>query len=267
MKKQLVTAIASVCLVAALGVGATLAYYTSVSAEKVNTFTIGKVDINLVEPKWDGDNGKDLVPGASVEKDPYIINTGASDGYMMLHVTGMNEMSEIGFTVMNGEADGYNYSNWELVDTVTGNPIVRFIKDENGADTDVRDYSLVDGYYVYIGTEDGAVAEGEVTEPLFTSVKLDEKAKELTDTQYMIVAKFVDQNGNLFTYKDPVTGATIEANADRTLQLADNKPIVKYTIYGVDDSTNFDSYAEDEEYVMANYKADASFVFNLTAGS
>ena len=59
MKKKLVAALASVSLVATLGVGATLAYYTSVSEERVNTFTIGNVNIELTEPEWDNGGKED----------------------------------------------------------------------------------------------------------------------------------------------------------------------------------------------------------------
>lgn len=77
MKKKLVAGIAAVCLVATLGVGATLAYYTSTTEEVKNTFTVGNVKIDLLEPEWKPDNGLTLYPGASVPKNPFITNVGA----------------------------------------------------------------------------------------------------------------------------------------------------------------------------------------------
>ncbi|MDO5323968.1 MAG: TasA family protein, partial [Clostridia bacterium] len=49
-KKVLVLAV-SVCLVAILAIGGTLAYFTDTDA-KTNTFTVGNVDITLTEPNW-----------------------------------------------------------------------------------------------------------------------------------------------------------------------------------------------------------------------
>ncbi len=47
-KKSLITMLVALCLVAAVGVGATLAYFTD-SDEKTNVVTMGKVDIELTE--------------------------------------------------------------------------------------------------------------------------------------------------------------------------------------------------------------------------
>lgn len=55
MKKSLITMLVALCLVAALGVGATLAYLTDSTDAVNNTFTVGKVDITLTET---GDKGK-----------------------------------------------------------------------------------------------------------------------------------------------------------------------------------------------------------------
>lgn len=254
MKKKLVAAVASVCLVAALGVGATLAYYTAESDAKVNTFTIGNVKIDLLEPEWEPENGKDLVPGAEVPKNPMITNTGASDGYFMLEVDGMEEMEAIGFSAMTGKDEnkvaGYNTADWVLVD-------------ENGAvRTDNPENKLVDGYYVYIGTApEGSVAAGESTSALFNSIVLSDDAKEVAATKYQIIANYVDANG-LFTYKD-VNGVVIEANKDRVPNLdTTGAPVVKYTINGVADMT-FETYAAAEAYVLENYSSDATFVFDL----
>ena len=49
MKKSLITMLVAIVLVAAVGVGATLAFLTDSTKEKVNTFTVGNVDIELTE--------------------------------------------------------------------------------------------------------------------------------------------------------------------------------------------------------------------------
>lgn len=80
------------CAAAALAVmtlasaGATLAFFTD-QEEKVNTFTVGNIDIQLEEPQWDPDKGRDITPDKEVPKDPQITNTGANDAYVFMEVS------------------------------------------------------------------------------------------------------------------------------------------------------------------------------------
>ena len=64
-----VAAIAAVAIVAALGVGGTVAYLTDVTEAAVNTFTVGDVDIDLEETT--GDEYK-MIPGTALAKDPKV---------------------------------------------------------------------------------------------------------------------------------------------------------------------------------------------------
>ena len=70
--KKIITGIAAITLVAALGIGGTLAYLTD--SEKVtNTFSVADLDITLTEPEWDDTtDGKDMEPGDTVKKDPTV---------------------------------------------------------------------------------------------------------------------------------------------------------------------------------------------------
>ena len=62
-KKGKKRAAAAVCLLAAGLAGGTLAYLTDFD-QKINTFTIGKVDISLDEPSWEEpDDGVWKQPG------------------------------------------------------------------------------------------------------------------------------------------------------------------------------------------------------------
>lgn len=230
MKKKLLAGIASVCLMATLSVGATMAYYTAQTGEVKNTFTIGNVAINVVEPNWKPDQGKDLIPGAEVAKDPMITNTGASSGYMMIQISGMDDMAKLGFSAKNKTAAGYNTADWTLVDE-KGNAIV-------------SDGTLVDGYYVY----KAAVASKASTSPLFTSIVLASSATESTESQYQVIGQIVyDTNGNVVI--DAKTGT----------------PAVEYVIKGINNK-KFESYAEAEAYVLDpknGLNTGASFVFDL----
>ncbi len=68
--------------------GGVFAYFTDVE-EKENVFTIGSVNIDLIEEKWDEEepDHDPLVPGESIAKDPKVENTGVNDAYVYLEIT------------------------------------------------------------------------------------------------------------------------------------------------------------------------------------
>lgn len=234
-RKNLISVVVTLALTASVMVGATLAYLTDKTDTVTNTFTIGNVSIDLKEPDWDPDtSGKDLVPGAEVAKNPMITNVGASEGYMMMEITGMDAMAAKGFSAE------YDRSAWVKVNS------------DGKIDAEKKDNLLADGYYVYIGTAEtadpkGSVAATKSTTPLFTSVKLSETATELAETNYQIVG-------------------AVKVDAEGNVVLDGENPVVEYTITGVEHAP-FASYAEAEKYVLdpANQLAgEASFVFDLT---
>lgn len=68
MKKKLTTVLAIV-LVVALSVAGTYAYLTDKTAQVVNTFTVGNVNIDLTEGTG---NSYKMVPGTTINKDPKV---------------------------------------------------------------------------------------------------------------------------------------------------------------------------------------------------
>lgn len=108
MKKKIVT----ICLVAIVAVtaiaGASLAYLTDTKTED-NVFTVGKVEIDLLETSLHRDNdnatdaqliesdedyqdylkdkGANMVPGRWVMKAPYVYNTGKNPAYVRIVAT------------------------------------------------------------------------------------------------------------------------------------------------------------------------------------
>ena len=85
MKKK-ITAIALIVAILAVGIiGGTLAYFTDTTQAEVNTFTVGKVDINLTEPNWDKEADHTLMPGHSYDKNPTItVAQDSQDAYVFL---------------------------------------------------------------------------------------------------------------------------------------------------------------------------------------
>lgn len=94
-KKKVITMLASIALVAVVGVGATLAYFTD-SENVSNVVTMGHVDITLYETDAvaggnadevliteEGLTFENVMPGDVLAKDPSVkLNDGSSDAYI-----------------------------------------------------------------------------------------------------------------------------------------------------------------------------------------
>ena len=175
-KRTLITSILALALVAALGIGATLAYLTDSEAAK-NTFTIGNVKIDLVEPDWDENEAQDLEPGDIIAKDPAIVNTGNNDAYMMIKVEGMDAMRAQDFEAY------FDAANWVLVEPTGKAKDIEALKvAKEVSETGKDEVQLVDGYYVYKGTVEAKAA----TSPLFTEVYYTTKAVGADFGEYLV---------------------------------------------------------------------------------
>ncbi|MBE5857386.1 MAG: hypothetical protein E7296_07435 [Lachnospiraceae bacterium] len=117
MKKSLITMLVALVLVAAVGVGATLAYLSDKTGTVKNTFTIGKVDIDLTE-YVDGEESAEgfdytrVLPGARLSKNPVAtVLKGSEDCYLFVKVVNPNttitiESIAAGWTLLS---DGVYY--------------------------------------------------------------------------------------------------------------------------------------------------------------
>lgn len=80
-KKRMITLGASIALVAALGVGSTLAFFSD-TENTTNVVTMGHVNIELTEPNYEGNDNDgeviNIVPNQKVVKDPTIALKGDS---------------------------------------------------------------------------------------------------------------------------------------------------------------------------------------------
>lgn len=82
-KKNLAIAIIAVGLVCALAVGFISAYFTDVET-KTNVFTVGNIDIELLEPNWN--EPTNIMPEQEFAKDPHVTNVGSNDAYVFIEV-------------------------------------------------------------------------------------------------------------------------------------------------------------------------------------
>jgi len=97
-KKSLVTLALSVCLIAVIGVGSTLAYFTDNDAE-MSVVTMGHVDITLEEPQFSEANEDNkiehVVPNQKITKDPTItVVKGSESCYLRAKIEVSDSLSE-----------------------------------------------------------------------------------------------------------------------------------------------------------------------------
>ena len=162
LKKQLLRTMIACGLVVAVAAGSTVAYLTDVETA-TNTFTIGRVQIDLEEPGYpgnDSDEVKNIVPNQEIVKDPQIENTGNNDALAFLRVEVPQEMFTDGDdgTGAQKKQDLFRLKGvsdqWELLrtETVTG---------ENGK----AKTSYVYGYKKTLG-------KGVTTDKLFQKVQM-----------------------------------------------------------------------------------------------
>ena len=160
-KKRTLTIALSAILVAAIAVGATLAYLATKTGEETNVFTFAKnIRAKLDEPNWDPEDAKNLTPGCEINKDPMITNM--SDN-------GLDIYTALQLTFMTGEdyAGGERSLDNEEAKKLLG--LLEISWNEN--------WTLIDGEAtdaVQIYRYNSALVPGEVSDPIFSTVKIKE---------------------------------------------------------------------------------------------
>lgn len=181
-KKKIVTAIASLALVGAISIGATLAYLSAQTQTMKNTFTAPgtNLSIELREPAWDGYNfgegtnpdgttanpdykgsetlgiteAATFAPGSEVAKNPMVKNTSTQDVWIAVVVdkTDLPDYVDI----------AWNDTNWTIVD--------------KGADKVIAYYNTTK-------------AANEATEAVFTQVSIANTVSSITASSFDISVK------------------------------------------------------------------------------
>lgn len=183
-KRSLFTMVASLVLVGAVGVGATLAYLSDSSGTLVNTFEFGNISLELYENDYNEVNGgadinatdhfgntyTNLYPGQVVEKTPYIKVDASIDCYVYARIVCDEELYTL------GEVS----AEWEEVDFSE--------VDGYGVETDTR-------YYMYEYNVD--VEDDDVLDTFFKTVTISEDADQDTVlTEIVIDAVAVQKESN-----------------------------------------------------------------------
>lgn len=200
-KRKIILLATTVCMIAILAVGGTMAYFTD--NDKVdNVFTVGNVKIALEE---EFEQESPLYPGLDVNKDVYVANNGSVDAYVRVHIAipaslddgdpafdASKNMLHFNFTD-ESVADG----QWSWLPTYSTGKGYK----GNGAGNFNYYTTKIDGveYAVYVVTYRTALKAGEVTKTqALDKVYLDKKV-DATATIDGRSVTYTDDKGNSVT--------------------------------------------------------------------
>lgn len=83
MKKRIKTMLVCTALAGTLAIGGVMAYFTD-GDTTTNTFTVGKISLDLEEPNWEPP--ENITPNQEIKKDPQITNTGNNSEFVFVEV-------------------------------------------------------------------------------------------------------------------------------------------------------------------------------------
>ena len=183
MKKKILAIALVVAMLAVAIVSASLAYFTD-EGYADNTFTIGNIEIDLLE-KFDEENA-DLVPGVTITKEVTVKNTSGTgnDAYVRVQIAILKDLAPSKIF----EDDGFlqitlqDPDNWDWP-----------IGEDNIYEEDIQNKT----YRVFTGVYKHALKDGETTPAAIRTVTLNPK-----------VDGYVNASGNLvlFLEKDNIRG-------------------------------------------------------------
>ncbi len=235
--RKLLTAVVLMVLIGAIGVGATLAYFTDNDVAQ-NVLTLGHVDIDLDEPNYEGDEEyENIVPGDVIIKDPTItLDEDSEDAYLRVKME--IDIKKLVFAVSSNEVVG----EIDLDPQVKADAIKDIMDGAAGTlglaaqiESNNWFYNETDGYYYFNEkmTQDNnqAVFFTQVELPVTwgnemaeTVIRLDVYAEAIQADNYEPVVEKVEVDGTqkdmivswTFTDGTPITGEYIETYVKET---------------------------------------------------
>lgn len=160
--KKITTFLFGAALIGIMAAGSTTAYFTD-GDTATNTFTVGKISLDLQEPDWEPEDGEDLTPGETIEKNPKIENDGTNEAFVFAEVIvpyrNIITANKDGSKNRAADTELFTYTvnrGW----TELGQPVQNIVKE------------TVTHLYVY-GTKEecSELAKGEITPAIFDRVK------------------------------------------------------------------------------------------------
>ena len=179
-KRKLLTLAMTLCMVAILAIGGTLAYFSDTDAQ-TNVFTTGNVAIDLWEDFGDNDAEgiEELIPAVGnnnkVEKEIYVTNDGSEDAYVRIHFA-IPKILDSGDPEFNASANTLHWNFWNY-----GNKQWNWTPDANEAGYVAGSWNYYETtidevvYNVYVATYETALKNEETTPNAVWQVYLDSK--------------------------------------------------------------------------------------------
>lgn len=175
MKNKTKAILCTAAIAGVVGVSGIFAYLTDTDTAS-NKFVVGQVKIELQEPTWDAgedannndipDYAENIVPNATITKDPQVKNVGKNDAYIYLKVIVPAK------SVVTASSDGTLINNGVAQDTqlftYTTNAKWTEIASKRATNTNETTGEVESYTYVYYYNE--KVAPNATTDTLFDSV-------------------------------------------------------------------------------------------------
>ncbi|MCR4963725.1 MAG: SipW-dependent-type signal peptide-containing protein [Firmicutes bacterium] len=116
--------IVSLAVIVCCLIGGTIAWLTDTTDQITNTFTIGKVDIDLTEQN-PANKTAQMIPGSDITKDPKVtVDASSEDCYVYIQITN-NAADYLDWTIANG---------WTALSGQTGVYYREYTKSTTGAE-------------------------------------------------------------------------------------------------------------------------------------
>lgn len=180
-KKRIATTLGAMALTAVIAIGGTLAYLSSVTETKTNTFTSSKDITTELTETFNPEEAASYTPGQVITKAPVMTNQSSSAEpiWVAVSLDYTNGASSITYEEFKkyAEVQGLNVTEWQKIGTAAGGQEL----------------------YIYKTT----LAVGDSTKPIFQSVKVDAVIKKVWKhgtSGEIIYTK--DAAGNLIDVKD-----------------------------------------------------------------
>lgn len=187
----------SLAMVGALSVAGVSAYFTDADTA-TNTFTVGKVSMDLQEPNWEPPT--DITPNEEFAKDPQIKNDGINDEYVFMKVA----VPYANIVTANADGSRNDAANTELFDydVKDGWIDMGYLDDNDNVSADIvyrADKTVV---HLYAYAADGAMTtleKDDVTPTLFDHIKfvnvIEDQGLEASTQNVIVSAYGIQTNG------------------------------------------------------------------------
>lgn len=227
-KKKMVKGLVVVALIAIIGIGATLAYFSYNTGKKTNNFTSSQdLKGTTEETTWKETSGSDYYPGKVISKNPTINITGTEAGWVAAKVdywanaTKDSDGNVSGGTQVDKDTFAkYGTMNWN-VGTAAGDWTL-IAKNNAGGQLYMYNSTVSkDSTYSYVDAADSKTVTGNGANPLFTDVTINAQMKTLESSKIGTTT--------VYTFTDVDKDGKYTAGIDKDLKAVEDKSVVTST--------------------------------------